>query len=66
MILLLSLGIDAPSPDDAPIDTTEPGDDWPVVVKLAMVGIVVGVVVAWWRFSRGQPRDEIGYNKLQA
>jgi len=42
----------------------EAGDDWPLLVKVALVGVVVAVIAAWLRFSRGQNHD--GYEKARA
>jgi hypothetical protein len=43
----------------------ELGDDWPLPVKLALVGIVVAVFAMWLRFSRGQTQNEVGYEKTR-
>jgi ABC-type transporter Mla maintaining outer membrane lipid asymmetry permease subunit MlaE len=36
------------------------------MVKVALFGIVVAVIAVWMRFSRGQSRDGVGYEKTRA
>lgn len=71
MLLPFRAGIDAPEDEpiaapggDKPAPADESGDDWPFVVKVALVGVVVAVIVAWLRFSRG--RNGAGYEKANA
>jgi hypothetical protein len=64
-------GIDAPEDANTAPGTKEPGsavdlgDDWPLLVKVVLVGIVVAVFAMWLRFSRGQTQSEVGYEKTR-
>jgi uncharacterized membrane protein len=48
---------------EKPTSATETDEDYPFMVKVALFGIVVAVVAVWLRFSRGQSRDEVAYEK---
>jgi hypothetical protein len=54
--------LDAPEPAPAAATTAEDSEDWSVLVKVALFGIVVAVLAIWWRVSRTQ----VGYEKIAA
>jgi hypothetical protein len=59
-------GANAAPDTDKPAPAVETGDDWPFLVKVALVGIVVAVIAAWLRFSRGQSQAGVSYEKIRA
>jgi hypothetical protein len=73
LLLLALLDLDAPGDEAKPAPSTgkpapaaETGDDWPFEVKVALFGIILAVIAVWLRFSRGQRRDDVGYEKTLA
>lgn len=55
----MAAGADGPA--TGAIDESE--DDWPFLVKLVLVGVVVAVYAGWLRFSRSQHPDMAGFKK---
>jgi hypothetical protein len=54
--------LDASEPAPAAATTAKDSEDWSVLVKVALFGIVVAVLAIWWRVSRSQ----VGYQKIAA